>query len=148
MIFLFQGCILRFHVNLPGCTVYHIYKAIYPRHPKIRQIPGGRVFGTPKNLLRRCLGIQIPPQKMFGCLGMNTIFTYIHLSQYQVIYGLVPPVKPNINPHLKIDAWETETFRSSWGFLVYIFKGKLAVIFKEGNICRHDRWAPRARLQV
>ena len=21
MIFLFQGCILRFHVNLPGCTI-------------------------------------------------------------------------------------------------------------------------------
>ncbi len=32
------------------------------------QIPGKEVFGTPKSLLRRCLGVQKPTQQVFGCL--------------------------------------------------------------------------------
>ena len=32
-------------------------------------IPGENVLASPKNIVRRCLGVQIPPQKVFGRLG-------------------------------------------------------------------------------
>ncbi len=35
------------------------------------QIPGEEVFGSPKSLLRRCLGGQIPAHHVFGCLGFG-----------------------------------------------------------------------------
>ena len=43
-----------------------------PRHPKSSKYLVRRckeVFGTPKSLFRRCLGVQIPTHHVFGCLG-------------------------------------------------------------------------------
>ena len=34
---------------------------------------GLEVLGTPKGILRRCLGVQISSQEVFGCLGFNLL---------------------------------------------------------------------------
>ena len=46
LIFLFQGCILRFHVNLPGCNPYKS-RVIAPPPKFYEQKPPGRVFDIP-----------------------------------------------------------------------------------------------------
>ena len=40
-----------------------------PYSSKISQIPCPEVFGPPKGLCRRCLGVQTPTHKVFGRLG-------------------------------------------------------------------------------
>ena len=34
-------------------------------------MPSQEVFGAPKGLLRRCLGVQTPTHKVFGRLGID-----------------------------------------------------------------------------
>jgi len=40
----------------------------HPSHPPV--IPGEKVFGTPTNLLKRCLGVQIPLKRSWGILDV------------------------------------------------------------------------------
>ena len=51
-------------------------------------IPFEEVFGTPKGLLRRCLGVQTSTQQVLGTLGLERKKSYIKQIQGMSLLGL------------------------------------------------------------